>query len=525
MKSKVIVAIVLSAVALMAGDKTTSSRSESFSISKDERHHTLTFTNFEAESEYSVSVGASGGKLVSASAPSGIMVTPTDQSELFSSATATKTAGTLPDSFNFVFSGYFRPDGDADAGSDLPWDVEVGTKFYWIEASGYDEKDITVPEGTTVQYVARENGDSKKSNWTVSMSGGASQSKSEAASITFNRSFWGDIAAWFTSDQAVTTPVPGIYTITAVPSDNTSFSPAPSATMRVVGGEFKEHSSHAYGFDDYTNWNKNAADYYGAKTGRCTLLPYASVKSGYQGHSNFVLTPSISRDIEFFSSENRLLFSPSTTKSTVEITFEAASGWFSSATLSAKLSNDTLAQLEVNSFDQTSKQMLIVLVAPNVSTTVTAPAGTSSTTLNKVFQQVVLNINCSTDTFIYSAAPNVWGSSDRMSLKNAFISSPPPGISIDDYDHIIFVIAGSDSESALAWGEVGGKFMWIYTSTNRKYVVAHELGHNYGLRDQYTYNNGNVTPGDDLYNLMNSVISSIHHEQFRLRKSQWTTIK
>ena len=70
MKSKVIVAIVLSAVALMAGDKTTSSRSESFSISKDERHHTLTFTNFEAESEYSVSVGASGGKLVSASAPS-----------------------------------------------------------------------------------------------------------------------------------------------------------------------------------------------------------------------------------------------------------------------------------------------------------------------------------------------------------------------------------------------------------------------------------------------------------------------
>ena len=73
MKSKVIVAIVLSSVALMAGDKTTSSRSESFSISKDERHHTLTFTNFEAESEYSVSVGASGGKLVSASAPSGIL--------------------------------------------------------------------------------------------------------------------------------------------------------------------------------------------------------------------------------------------------------------------------------------------------------------------------------------------------------------------------------------------------------------------------------------------------------------------
>ena len=127
-------------------------------------------------------------------------------------------------------------------------------------------------------------------------------------------------------------------------------------------------------------------------------------------------------------------------------------------------------------------------------------------------------------TFIYSAAPRKWTSSDRVSLKNAFIVSSPPGIAISDYDHILFVVMGADSGNALAWGELGGKYMWIYTSINYKYVVAHELGHNYGL-DEYTSNSGNVTMGDDKYNLMNVVNSSIQSEQFRLRKSQRTTIK
>lgn len=226
MKSKVIVAIVLSAVALMAGDKTTSSRSESFSISKDERHHTLTFTNFEAESEYSVSVGASGGKLVSASAPSGIMVTPTDQSELFSSATATKTAGTLPDSFNFVFSGYFRPDGDIEEGSDLPWDVEVGTEFYYIKSDQEDgEKEIVVPAGTSVTYTAYEGASTKNSNWTVN-----GQSKNNESSIIFNRNWW-DVPGWFSASMG--TPDPDIYSISASPVDRSNVSD--SGVMTVVG--------------------------------------------------------------------------------------------------------------------------------------------------------------------------------------------------------------------------------------------------------------------------------------------------
>ncbi len=228
MKREVIVAIVLSAMALIAADKTTSSRSESFSISKDERHHTLTFTNFEAESEYSVSVGASGGKFVSASAPSGIIVTPADQSELFSSATATKTAGALPDSFNFVFSGYFRPDGDAEGGSDLPWDVEVGTKFYYIKSNQENgEKEIIVPAGTSVTYTAYEGANTKSSNWTVN-----GQSKNNESSIIFNRSWW-DVPGWFS--ESMGTPDPGIYNISATQADDNNKSD--HGEMTVVGIE------------------------------------------------------------------------------------------------------------------------------------------------------------------------------------------------------------------------------------------------------------------------------------------------
>lgn len=189
MKREVIVAIVLSAMALIAADKTTSSRSESFSISKDERHHTLTFTNFEAESEYSVSVGASGGKFVSASAPSGIIVTPADQSELFSSATATKTAGALPDSFNFVFSGYFRPDGDADAGSDLPWDIDVEASFYTIESG--NSKDIISLVGESVTFNSYVGAELVDSSWLIIRQAGGTCTKS----ISSNFNFSDDISA------------------------------------------------------------------------------------------------------------------------------------------------------------------------------------------------------------------------------------------------------------------------------------------------------------------------------------------
>lgn len=483
MKSKVIVAIVLSAVALMAGDKTTSSRSESFSISKDERHHTLTFTNFEAESEYSVSVGASGGKLVSASAPSGIMVTPTDQSELFSSATATKTAGTLPDSFNFVFSGYFRPDGDIEEGSDLPWDVEVGTKFYWIEASGYDEKDITVPEGTTVQYVARENGDSKKSNWTVSMSGGASQSKSEAASITFNRSFWGDIAAWFTSDQAVTTPVPGIYTITAVPSDNTSFSPAPSSLMTVVGAEFKQGNS--LGWDDFSNWSKDLSDYYGSRNGKCNN-PYIAVKHNTSGTAALHLTPSsCSKDIKITEDDTSIEnLSPETTKRSTTVSFKGIKNWHSDeGEIDVELDGTTLATATVCAYNEKTVNVLVVSIN-----------GAATSSSYSCFSQAVVSVNQTTtsyslswlmvsETVIPINSSTSWSKPMLEQLRDDFYAA---NANAANYDHVQFHLDGTIASSRPGYIILGqadaipARDSWISHGADTR-TPPHELGHCMGL--------------------------------------------
>jgi hypothetical protein len=82
-------------------------------------------------------------------------------------------------------------------------------------------------------------------------------------------------------------------------------------------------------------------------------LPYASVRSGYQGRTQFELKPTpISENIGFESSTNRLLFTPATTMAATPVIFNATSGWFSSsATLTAKLNDTTLANLEIRSYD------------------------------------------------------------------------------------------------------------------------------------------------------------------------------
>ncbi|MDR0933167.1 MAG: hypothetical protein LBM70_09150, partial [Victivallales bacterium] len=205
--------------------------------------------------------------------------------------------------FTISMNGKLIPPSGGD-GSQPTWSASGNAKapFYIKSNQTNGAKEITVPAGTSVTYTAYEGDSSKNSNWTV-IGAGSSQSKSNVASITFNRNFWGNIATWFTSNQSVTAPVPGVYNISASPIDDANKSD--SGVMTVVGGEFKEHSSHAYGFDDYTNWSKSASDYYGAKTGKCTL-PYASVRSGYQGRTQFELKPTpISENIGFESSTNR----------------------------------------------------------------------------------------------------------------------------------------------------------------------------------------------------------------------------
>lgn len=408
-------------------------------------------------------------------------------------------------------------DGNGGPGNEknASWGAYVRNRYFWI-----DPAEAVIPEGQSVSFTAKESGSNKQSWWKID--GIAPKDNPLTSSIIFNRSWW-DIAGWF--DTGVDTPKPGAYTIEAT-ADGTN--KKAQANLTIVSAEFKEHNNHSYGFDDYTKWNKNAADYYGSKTGKCTL-PYASVKSGSQGRSNFVLTPTqIPKDIEFSLSTNLLDFSPHVTKSNTEVVLDATSNGLSSsaATLRAKLDGTTIANLEVYSFGEITKKVLVVFVIPTAQTTISTPDAVKSINLIKVYRQVVFNIVTQWETFIYSAGPNIWTATDRRALKQTFVRSPPVGISLNNYDHIFFVISGSDSQRALAWGEVGGKFLWIYTSANYPYVGAHELGHNYGLVDQYTIkDDGTVITGKDKYNLMNAGMPQIINMQFRLRKEQWTKIR
>jgi hypothetical protein len=147
------------------------------------------------------------------------------------SATAWIAADTSPVAFTISMSGELTNPGEGE--NPVSWSASAGTKFFWIAASGYDQKEISVPAGTSLTYTAYEGDSGKNSNWTVSRAGESSQTKSNTSNITFSRSFWGNITAWFTSNQSVTTPVPGVYYISASPTDNNNRSD--SDVMTVIG--------------------------------------------------------------------------------------------------------------------------------------------------------------------------------------------------------------------------------------------------------------------------------------------------
>lgn len=412
-----------------------------------------------------------------------------------------------PEGFTVNLGGEIEVSGEG-SGSPPKWEAKLESKFFWLEATGYNGKDIVVPEGTAVQYVAKENGSGKKSNWTVSKAGGSSESKSDAASIMFNRSFWGNIAAWFTSDQAITTPVPGVYTISAVPSDNTSFSPAPSATMTVVGTEFKEDANHPYAFDDFTNWNKGVSDYYGSKVGKCTR-PYAAVRSGYQGRTQFELTPSpVAKDIEFESSTNRLLFTPATTKASKTVIFNATSG---SATLSAKLDSATLANIEIRSYDVKPVKVLVVKlqnrsVSPDYSCFSKAMVNVTVTAIPWYITEITVS-----GSTIPITSTTIWTDAMRERLRDYYYNDVHPNIR--DYDYVQFVLVGEvDGALGIADG-IPARDSWVSQSARGR-TYPHELGHCLGLSHRNT----------DKDTLMAQTWAAIDDSSRKLRVGEWNEL-
>ena len=154
-------------VASMLAEDTSCPNSNSmFEINKENRMHSLTFTNFEEDGEYSVTVNANGGAFVSASASAGVIVTPEDQTNPFNSANALKIVGTNPDAFNFTFCGFFRPYGNGqNEENDLFWSIDVNAKFYSVKSGNF--KEIVSLVGSPVMFNSYENSQLIDSTWLV----------------------------------------------------------------------------------------------------------------------------------------------------------------------------------------------------------------------------------------------------------------------------------------------------------------------------------------------------------------------
>ncbi len=206
--------------------------------------------------------------------------------------------------------------------------------------------------------------DSTNTNWTGSSIG-------DKASITIGKN--GD---W-------NLPV-GKYNVSAMKAQEPLYKAQTAVT--IVGGEFREEAvRHLYGFDDYSEWNKGPSDYYGSRTGSCTL-PYASIKSGYMGAVQLVLFPSTFSETVNIPPVNGLVLSPKTVTGNINNVFFYSP---EEVTLTAKLDDDIIAKLLVIPYRQINKKLLVVLVHDDTTgNDIALPKSISSKVINKVYSQI-----------------------------------------------------------------------------------------------------------------------------------------
>ena len=105
----------------------------------------------------------------------------------------------------------------------------------YIRANESNSPNITVPHGETVSFYLKEslNDSPVDGDWKVSLNGSSAQEKSGVPSITFNRTFWGNIVSWFTDDASISTPKPGIYSISATRENQTA--PKANGELTIIG--------------------------------------------------------------------------------------------------------------------------------------------------------------------------------------------------------------------------------------------------------------------------------------------------
>ncbi len=175
---------------------------------------------------FDTTAGVTGG------APAGINISVSSSS---ASGTIEYGNDALPTSnFTISMNGKLIPPSGGSGGTQPTWGASGQAKAPYNIKSNYDNgaKVITVPAGTSITYTAYEGTSSKSSNWTVN-----GVPKNNESSIIFSRSWW-DVSGWFSAGMG--TPDPGVYIITASPTDYAS---SDGGQMTVVGIEKLQENS------------------------------------------------------------------------------------------------------------------------------------------------------------------------------------------------------------------------------------------------------------------------------------------
>ena len=412
-------------------------------------------------------------------------------------------------------------------GTETPatWGAYVRNKYFWIEPT---EK--IVAEGTAVTITAH--GVSTESTWTVNNKvwkdwRTPNSSAYTTSAISLNRDMW-DKMQWTpeTPSSDWVCPPAGFYDIRARPTDNANVSD--SGRITIVGANFT--NCNCPGYDNYTNWNKNATDYYSeSPAGRCTR-PYFAVQNigGYDINLNLIPTTPISKDVSLEENDISIFYlTPVTTRSDTRVGFVVSSLLFSSeGDITARLDGTTIANSTICIYERKNIKVLFVRVNNQ-----------SGTPDYSVFNQAAINVDTEFTTYTKSSliingetytinSSTIWTIQMLQKLRDDFYRDSPNVQS--EYDYVQFQVVGSVvSPNVLGWAErIPSRDSWISQNTRLR-TYSHELGHCLGLfhrNEEVSHCDHSRCDRDALMCQTSHALDTGGLKSTKLRKGEWDAL-